>query len=204
MGVTEQQRIFQIETMGDNLGWNRTKIAVVANRFWIAGASEPNLTKASNKSKDLNPQTAAELLTLMQRFTKMAAAVEPFKLRLDDPDYAKQLLEDFEAGKLVVQVSRREEPGALVIGVYLIENSIERNRLFQGIQNGEPRWGFPGAPIKDHAIAEAAVRVLGDLGYHSHVFSTSVRTTEEKLAKSLLDLGFVLEEKEQTNGIEID
>lgn len=198
MSVTEQQRIFQIEAMADELKWNRPRIAVVANRFGILGASEPNLTKASNKTKDLNPQTAAELVTLMQRYTRMAEAFKPFELRLDDPDQAKQLLEDFEAGRLVVSV-RREEPGALVYGVYLIENAAERNKLFQGIQDGKPLWGIPGAPIKDSEIATAAANTLADMGHSCRVFSTSVRTVEAKIAKSLLDLGFVLEEKEQIN-----
>jgi hypothetical protein len=199
MGFTEQQRVFEIEQMAEKLNWTKGLVSAVANRFEIVGASEPNLSKAYSKTKDLQPQTAAELITLMFRFTKMAAAFEPFTPRLDDPDQAKRLLEDFEAGKLIVSVTRAQGPDSLVYGVFLIENLVERNRLFQGIQNGEPSWGFPGAPIKDRLIADAAANILADMSHPCRVFSTSVRTTEAKIARSLLDLGFILEEKEQDN-----
>jgi hypothetical protein len=193
MGFTEQQRIFQIEAMGDKLGWNRTRIAVVANRFGIVGASEPNLTKASNKTKDLSPQTAAELLTLMQRYTKMAAAFAPFKLRVDDPDEAKQLLEDYEAGRLVVSV-RKEKPGALVYRVHLIESLLEPNTFFEGIQNNKPSWGTEGRAIRDFAIADAAVGVLRSMGAPCHSVVSRIRTTEEQIAKSMADLGLIEKE----------
>jgi hypothetical protein len=109
MGFTEQQRVFEIERMADKLNWTKGLVAATANRFGIVGASEPNLSKAYSKTKDLNPQTAAELKTLLMRFTKMASAFEPFIPRLKDPDLAKQLLEDFEAGRLVVSVTRQDK-----------------------------------------------------------------------------------------------
>ncbi len=196
MGFTEQQRAFEIEQMADGLNWPRSLVSANANRFGIAGASESNLTKAFAKTKDLNPQTAAELKTLLVRFTKMTEAFKPFELRLDDPDQSKQLLEDFEAGRIAVSVTRVQESGTLIYGVHIIEDLVQRNKLFQGIRDGEPSWGTEGTPIKDRVIADAVVKVLNDMGHPCHVFSTSMRTTETKIAKTLLDLGFVFEEKE--------
>ncbi len=196
MGFTEQQRVFEIEQMAEKLNWTKGLVSAVANRFGIVGASEPNLSKAYSKTKDLQPQTAAELITLMFRFTKMAAAFEPFTPRLDDPDQAKQLLEDFEAARIAISVTRVQEPGTLIYGVHIIEDLIQRNKLFQGIRDGEPSWGTEGTPIKDRVIADAVVKVLNDMGHPCHVFSTSMRTTETKIAKTLLDLGFGFEEKE--------
>jgi hypothetical protein len=126
----------------------------------------------------------------------MAEAFEPFKLRLDDPDQAKELLEDFEAGRIAVSVTR-EEPDTLICAVHLIENLLERNKYFLKIQDGKPLWGFPGVPI-DREIADVAVNTLRDMGHKCHAISTTMRTREEKIAKSLRDLGFIiiLEEKE--------
>jgi len=106
MGITEQQRAYEVEKMANELNWTKAVISAVASRFGIVGASEPNLSKAFAKTKDLSSQTAANLKNLLWRFMQMTTAFEPFKLRLDDPDRAKELLEDYEAGKLVVSVSR--------------------------------------------------------------------------------------------------
>jgi len=43
----------------------------------------------------------------------MCEAFQPFTLRLDDPDQAKQLLEDYEQGNLLVYVARRN-PGLVL------------------------------------------------------------------------------------------
>ncbi len=195
MGTFENR----IEHKADQLGWTTGFVASVANKFGIRGASEASLSKAFNKTKELpTHETALPLDQLLGRFLKMCERFEPFTLRLDDPDQAKQLLEDFEVGNLAVSVTRQESPGTLIHAVFIIENLIERNQLFEGIQNGEPSWGTEATPIKGRAIADAAVKVLHDMGYPCHVFSTRVRTTETKIAKTLLDLGFVFQE--QTNG----
>jgi hypothetical protein len=193
MGFTEQKYAFEIEEMADKLNWTKGVISAVAHRFSVSGASEPNLSRAFAKTKDLSAQTAAELKSLLLRFTKMAQTFEPFILRLDDPDLAKQLLEDFEAGNLIVSVTH-QEPSAVVYPVFVIESLVERNKFFQGIRNGEPQWGIDGAPIQDRLIANSVVKILEDLGHASRAFFTSVRTTQDKIAKTLADLGFVLQE----------
>jgi len=194
MGVYENM----IQNKADKLNWSTVRVSAVASKFAIPGASEANLSKAFNRTKELpTAQTALPLDQLLGRFLKMSAAFEPFTLRLDDPEQAKQLLEDFEAGRLAVSVTR-QEPGSLIYGVSLIENLVERNKLFRGIQNGGPSWGIEGVPIKDSEIANVAVKTLKGMGYSCHTFQTSMRTTEEKIAKTLLDLGFVFQE--ETNG----
>jgi hypothetical protein len=194
MGTFENR----IEHNAEELGWNAMRVASVASKFGIRGASETALSKAFNGLKDLpTHETALPLDLLLGRFLKMCDQFKPFEVRLDDPEQAKQLLEDFEAGRLTVLIGRLE-PDSSIYFVHLIENLRERNKLFQGIQSGEPSWGTQGTPIKDRAIADAAVKVLRDMGHPCHVFSTSVRTVESKIAKTLLDLGFVFQE--ETNG----
>jgi len=194
MGVYENM----IHNKADKLNWSTVRVSAVASKFGIPGASEANLSKAFNRTKELpTAQTALPLDQLLGRFLRLCEVFKPFEVRLDDPEQAKQLLEDFEAGRLVVSV-RREEPGSLIYGVFIIENLVERNRLFEGIQNSEPRWGTQGVPIKEGAIADAASKTLTDMGYPCRVFSTSRRVTEEQIAKTLLDLGFVFQE--ETNG----
>jgi len=106
MGTFENR----IEHKSDQLGWTTVFVASVANKFGIRGASEANLSKAFNRVKDLSTRdTALPLDLLLGRFLKMCEVFQPFTLKLDDPDKAKQLLEDFEAGNLVVSVSRREK-----------------------------------------------------------------------------------------------
>ena len=152
MGVYENM----IEHKADQLGWTTVVLSAVANRFGIRGASESNLSKAFNKTKELpTHETALPLDQLLSRFLTMCKKFEPFTLQLTNPEQAKRLLEDFEAGRLVVSVTR-QEPGALIYGVSAIENLVERNKLFQGIQNGKPGWGIEATPIKD--------RVIGGLG----------------------------------------
>jgi len=180
--------------MADTLNWTKGIVSAVANRFGISGASEPNLSKAYSKTKDLSSQTAADLMNLLFRFTKMAATFEPFSLRLDDPDHAKQLLEDFEAGKLVVQINR-QEPGASIHGVFVIENVDAPNRLFQGIRNGKPSWGFQGAFIGDREVADTAVKILEDVGFLCRVLLIQNKTVESEIVKNLAGLGFVFQEK---------
>jgi len=197
MGVYENM----IQNKADKLDWSTVRVAAVASKFGIPGASEANLSKAFNRTKELpTAQTALPLDQLLGRFLKLCEVFKPFEVRLDDPEQAKQLLEDFEAGRLVVSV-RREEPASSIYFVYLIENLLERNKLFEGIQNSKPSWGTQGVPIKDREIADAATTVLRDMGHPCRVFSTSVRTTETKIAKSLSDLGFIFEEKEDHNGL---
>ena len=194
MGVYENM----IQNKADKLNWSTVRVSAVASKFSIPGASEANLSKAFNRTKELpTAQTALPLDQLLGRFLKMCEVFKPFEVRLDDPEEAKRLLEDFEAGRLAVSVTRHE-PGALIYGVYIIENLVQRNKLFQGMQNGEPSWGTEPVPIKDDAIANAAVRVLADMGRPCRAFQTSMRITEEKIAKSLLDLGFIFQE--ETNG----
>ena len=85
-------------------------LASVAGRFSIPGASEASLSKAFRKTKELpTTETAFPLDQMLSRFLKMCQAFEPFTLRLDDPDKAKHLLEDFESGKLVVSVIRQDK-----------------------------------------------------------------------------------------------
>ncbi len=197
MGVYENM----IEHKADQLGWTTVVLSAVANRFGIRGASESNLSKAFNKTKELpTHETAFPLDQLLSRFLKMTAAFEPFTLQLTNPEQAKRLLEDFEAGRLVVSITR-QEPGALIYGVYIIENLVERNRLFQGMRDGKPSWGTTEAiPIKDQEIANVAVKTLNGMNYPCRTFQTSVKTVESKIAKTLLDLGFIFEEKENQNG----
>jgi hypothetical protein len=192
MGVYE----YMIQNKADKLDWSTVFVSTVASKFGIPGASEASLSKAFNRTKELpTAQTALPLDQLLGRFLKMCEKFEPFALRLDDPDQAKQLLEDFEAGNLAVSVTR-QEPGTLIYSVFVIENLNQRNKLFEGIQNGEPGWGADAAPIRDRAIADAAVKVLNDMGYPCHVLSIRMRTTETKIAKALLDLGFVFQERD--------
>jgi hypothetical protein len=191
MGVYENM----IQNKANKLDWRTVFLASVASKFGIPGASEASLSKAFNRTKELpTAQTALPLDQLLGRFLRMCEAFEPFALRLDDPDQAKKLLEDFEAGRLAVSVTR-QEPGALIYSVLVIENLID-HKLFEGIQNNEPVWGIEGAPIKDRMIADTAVKVLNDLGHPCRAVSTRVRTTETKIAKTLLDLGFVFQEKD--------
>jgi len=192
MGVYENR----IQNKADELDWSTVFVSTVASKFGIPGASEASLSKAFNRTKELpTAQTALPLDQLLGRFLKMCEAFKPFTLRLDDPDHAKQLLEDFESGNLTVAVSR-QEPGALIYPVFVIENVIERNRLFEGIQNSEPRWGIDGTPIRDRAIADAAVKVLKEMGHPCHVLSIRMRTVETKIAKTVRELGFVFNERD--------
>lgn len=106
MGVFENM----IERKSDQLGWSTVFLASVAGRFSIPGASEASLSKAFRKTKELpTTETAFPLDQVLSRFLKMCEAFEPFTLRLDDPDKAKQLLEDFETGNLIVSVTRRDQ-----------------------------------------------------------------------------------------------
>jgi hypothetical protein len=192
MGVYENR----IQNKADELDWSTVFVSTVASKFGIPGASEASLSKAFNRTKELpTAQTALPLDQLLGRFLKMCEAFKPFTLRLDDPEHAKQLLEDFESGNLTVAVTRRE-PGALIYPVFVIENLIDRNKLFEGIQNNELRWGIEGAPISDRAIAHAAVNKLSDMGHPCHVLSIRMRTVETKIAKTLRELGFVIHERD--------
>ena len=192
MGVYENM----IQNKADELDWSTVFVSTVASKFGISGASEASLSKAFNRTKELpTAQTALPLDQLLGRFLKMCEAFKPFTLRLDDPENAKQLLEDFESGNLSVAVTR-QEPGALIYPVFVIENLIERNKLFEEIQNNEPRWGIEGTPIRDRAIADAAVKVLKEMGHPCHVLSIRMRTVETKIAKTLSDLGFVIHERD--------
>jgi hypothetical protein len=192
MGVYENM----IQNKADELDWSTVFVSTVASKFGIPGASEASLSKAFNRTKELpTAQTALPLDQLLGRFLKMCEAFKPFTLRLDDPEQAKQLLEDFESGNLTVAVTR-QEPGALIYPVFVIENLIERNKLFEGIQNSEPRWGIEGTPIRDRAIADAAVKVLKEMGHSCHVLSIRIRTVETKIAKTLRELGFVFNERD--------
>jgi hypothetical protein len=108
MGVYENM----IERKADQLDWSTVFVASIARKFGIPGASEPSLSKAFRKTKDLpTTETAFPLDQILSRFLKMCRAFEPFTLRLDDPDRAKELLEDFESGRLAVLVTRREKEG---------------------------------------------------------------------------------------------
>ncbi len=184
MGVYENM----IQNKANKLDWTAVFVASVAGKFDIPGASEASLSKAFNRTRELpSRETALPLDLLLGRFLKMCAAFEPFKLRLDDPVEAKTLLEDFEAGNLVVSVTR-QDLGALIYPVFVIES--ESNKLFQGIQDGETCSGVPGAPIKDQKIADDVVKMLKDMGCPCRAVSIRTRTTEAKIARSIRDLGF--------------
>lgn len=202
MGVYENR--IQDKMSPRHLNWNVDFLAALANAEGIPGASEASLSKSFRNLKELDStRTAMPLDLLLGRFIKMTEAVRPFELQFSDPTKALQLLKDFESGALTVSITH-QEPGALIYRVHVIENLIERNRLFQGIRNNEPIWGKlgePGVPIKDVQIAETAVGILRDLNHPCHVTSTSIRTTETKIAKSLVDLGFILQEKEDNDGL---
>jgi hypothetical protein len=194
MGVYENR--IQDKMSSRHLNWNTDFVAALAAAEGIPGASEASLSKSFRNLKELDStRTAMPLDLLLGRFIKMTDAFQPFELQFNDPAKALQLLKDYENGALTVSITH-QEPGALVYRVCVIENLVERNKLFEGIQNGEPSWGVHAAPIRERIVADSAAQVLRDMGHPCHVFSTSVRTTESKIAKSLLDLGFVLEEKE--------
>jgi hypothetical protein len=181
-----------------HLNWNTDFVAALATADGIPGASEASLSKSFRNLKELDAsRTAMPLDLLLGRFIKMSEAFQPFKLQFDNPVEALRLLKDVEAGKLVVSITR-QEPGTLVYAVFVIGNLLERNKFFQRIQDNKPSWGTDAAPIKDRAIADAAVSVLGDMGHPCHVLLIRMRTTETMIAKTLLDLGFVFQE--QTNG----
>ncbi|SRR6266566_1005474 len=198
MGVYENR--IQDKMSERHLNWNKDFVAALANAERIPGASEASLSKSFRNLTELDSaRTAMPLDLLLGRFIKMTDAFQPFKLQFDDPAKALQLLKDYEAGKLVVSI-RREEPGSSIYWVYIIENLVERNKLFQGMKNGAPSWGTEATPIKDQEIANVAVKTLNGLGYPCRAFSTSVRTVESKIAKTLLDLGLAQEETNGTNG----
>jgi len=164
-------------------------VASVAGKFNIPGASEASLSKAFNRTKDLpTHQTALPLDQLLGRFLKMCAAFEPFKLRLDDPAEAKSLLEDFESGNLAVSVTH-QEPGALIYPAFVIES--EPNKMFEGIQNGESRWGIQGLPIKDRMIADEAARMLNEMGHRCRVLSIRMHpgTSWSSISMSIIVVG---------------
>ena len=105
MGTFENR----IEHKSDQLHWSTVFVSTIASKFGIRGASEASLSKAFNKTKELpTNETALPLDQLLGRFLKMCEAFEPFALRLDDPDKAKQLLEEFESGNLAVSVARQK------------------------------------------------------------------------------------------------
>jgi hypothetical protein len=190
MGTFENR----IKNKADKLGWTTIILASVASKCGIRGASEASLSKAFANTKELSThETALPLDQLLTRFLAMAERFEPFALNLRDPDQAKQLLEDFESGALIVSVTR-QEPGSLVYSVFVIEG--EPNKLFQGIVNGESRWGVQGTPIKDRIVADGGIRALNDMGHRCRVLSIRMRTTETKIARALTDLGFVFQEKD--------
>ena len=184
MGTFENR----IEYKADQLRWSTVRVAATAAKFGISGASEASLSKAFNKTKDLSTDTALALDLLLGRFLKMSEAFKPFDIRLDDPNEAKKLLEDFEGGNLVVSVTR-QEPGALIRGVYLLERLGQPNKLFQGVVDGQSQWGIEGKPIKDREIAEAAAKRLDNLSQPCRVVATQMRTVESNIAKSLTDMG---------------
>ena len=197
MGVYENR--IQDKMSSRHLNWNTDFVAALATAEGIPGASEASLSKSFRNLKELDStKTAMPLDLLLGRFIKMSEALQPFELQFSDPVKALQLLKDYESGALAVSITR-QEPASLILGVHLIENAVERNKMFQGIHNGEPSWGYPGVPINSE-IAVAAAKALADMGHPCRVFSTSVRTTEEKIARSLRDLGFVFEERNDNVG----
>src|SRR6267143_4169800 len=179
-----------------HLNWKNDFVAALADLERIPGASTATLSKVSRNLVELDDvKTTVPLDLLLGRFIKMTEVFQPFKLQFDSPAQALQLLKDYENGLLVVSVSR-QQPGSLIYGVSVIENLVERNKLFQGIQNGQPDWGIEATPIKDRVIADLAASTLRDMGYPCHVPSIQMRTTETKIAKTLLDLGFIFQEKD--------
>jgi len=179
-----------------HLNWKNDFVSALADLERIPGASTATLSKVSRNLAELDDvKTTVPLDLLLGRFIKMTEVFQPFKLQFDSPAQALQLLKDYENGLLVVSVSR-QQPGSLIYGVSVIENLVERNKLFQGIQNGQPDWGIEATPIKDRVIADLAASTLRDMGYPCHVLSIQMRTTETKIAKTLLDLGFIFQEKD--------
>jgi len=182
-----------------HLNWNTDFVAALANAEGIPGASEASLSKSFRNLKELDStRTAMPLDLLLGRFIKLIDAFQPFKLQFDDPAKALQLLKAYESGALAVSITR-QEPGALIYPVLAIEHLVERNKFFQGIQDNKPSWGTEAAPIKERAIADAAARVLNDMGHPCHAVMIRMRTTETKIAKTLLDLGFVFQEEANGN-----
>ncbi|SRR6266851_2292809 len=178
-----------------HLNWKNDFVSALADLERIPGASTATLSKVSRNLVELDDvKTTVPLDLLLGRFIKMTEVFQPFKLQFDSPAQALELLKDYESGRLAVSVTR-QEPDSSIYFVHIIENLVERNTLFQEMRNGEPNWGTQGTPIKDRAVADAAVKVLRDMGHPCHVFPTSVRTTEVKIAKTLLDLGFVFQEE---------
>ncbi len=105
MGTFENRIVVKAKS----LGWNAMRVASVASKFGIPGASETALSKAFNGLKELpTHETALPLDLLLGRFIKMCQVFQPFKLELSDPTRAKELLEGFESGRLIVSVTRHE------------------------------------------------------------------------------------------------
>ena len=74
MGVYENM----IQNKADKLNWSTVRVSAVASKFGITGASEANLSKAFNRTKELpSAQTALPLDQLLGRFLKMCEVFKP-------------------------------------------------------------------------------------------------------------------------------
>jgi hypothetical protein len=187
MGVFENM----IQNKMDRLKWKTSFTAGVANEFDIPGASEASLSKSFNGARELSaPMTAQPLDDVLGRVIKMSDAFLPFKLRFDDVSEVKQLLTDYEAGRLQATVSRSEEV-ELIFKVYGIEFSDQT--LFRGIINSEIQKTtnpLEAAPIHNERLAKVAADLLQKMGYSGRVIDSRRRIAQSKLANTLQDLGF--------------
>jgi len=184
----------KIEAIADQLNWSTVFVSAIANKFGISGASEASLSKAFNRTKELDAtKTEVPLYVLLTRFSKMAATFKPFTVRLDDPDGAKQLLEEFEAGKLSVSVSRQdpEQSAALVRAVYIIE--FMDLKLLKQIQSGEvvkTHNSVEAAVLSDSELASSVVDLLMAMGHPCRSVLARMRIAQNQITRSTVDLGF--------------
>jgi hypothetical protein len=167
MGVYEQM----IQAKADKLNFRAAFVSGVAGKFGISGASEGSLSKALNGAKELPTQTAFELDQLLTRIVKMADALAPFKVRFDDSDEVKTLLEGFESGNIVVTVQRFEIHTITPFYVVLVNG-----QLFERMNDGNPILTSKEtecAAFKTRESAHTVAKLLDGMGL-SGIRTTSI------------------------------
>jgi hypothetical protein len=187
MGVLENQLFAEI----DNLPASKSWFVQFAARN---GVTTSDTRMAQSKSgKDYDGPMIVALLNQAARLKKFRDAMSPLPIRFDDPDAVAALINDFEAGKLHVTVSRSEEI-ELIFKVYGIEFSDQT--LFRGIINSEIQKTtnpLEAAPIHDERLAKIAADFLQKMGHRCRVIDSRRRIADSKLIKNLADLGFTPE-----------
>ena len=188
MGVLENRLFTDIDDLPASKAW----FVQFAARNGVA-TSDTRMAQAKS-GKDYEGPMIAALLNQASRLKKFRDAMAPLPIRFDDPDAVTELINDFEAGKLSITVSRFEEV-QLIRTVYLIEFTQDTS-LFRGIASGEIQRttvSVDAAPIADERTANAAREVLIAMGRSCRVVSARVRISESRLIRSLSELGFAPE-----------